>query len=324
MSLYTTEVRYICENAAGRDISVGYDNLDDILTPEVVNSVMPNYPLFDEAYRTVLNKKILMHYYTREISEETVGLWKLRMRAKMNEIMPYYNKLYESETLEFNPLYDFDVHKEGEKVGNDNELGTNDTTHTGTEGYTKSKDGVESNTYYKDNTRSDSGSESVSGKQNANSIGSSKGTVETEADRLKKYADTPQGDVENLIMGKYLTNAENVGDTSKERSNGQTQNTVQTDTSTSTSKSGSGSEKARGGDNKAVSDSERLEREDNSTAKGRHNKVCNSTEDYLEHVYGKSSGVSYSKLLLEYRDTFINIDMMIIDELKLLFFGLWG
>lgn len=45
---------------------------------------------------------------------------------------------------------------------------------------------------------------------------------------------------------------------------------------------------------------------------------------YKETVSGKlSSGKSYSVLLQEYRETFLNIDMMVINELNELFFLLW-
>jgi hypothetical protein len=46
-------------------------------------------------------------------------------------------------------------------------------------------------------------------------------------------------------------------------------------------------------------------------------------EDVTETITGKRNGTSYSKLLQEFRDTIINLDMMIIDEFKDLFFGLW-
>ena len=71
MSKFTTEVRFICESAAGLKHSVGYDKIDEVLTEETVNKVMPNYPLFDENYRYQLNKKILKYYYTREICAES-------------------------------------------------------------------------------------------------------------------------------------------------------------------------------------------------------------------------------------------------------------
>lgn len=109
MSKYTTEVRFICENAAGYDESKGFNSVEDIITiaaPKVFNF---DFPIFDENYRLPLEKKILRHYYTREIGEETVGLWKLRMQDTLCNLMPYYNKLYESELIKFNPLYDVDM-----------------------------------------------------------------------------------------------------------------------------------------------------------------------------------------------------------------------
>lgn len=75
------------------------------------------FPIFDESYRSVIETKILRHYYTREIGLETVGLWKLKLNTKLNEIMPYYNKLYKSELIEFNPLYDVELTRERKVEG---------------------------------------------------------------------------------------------------------------------------------------------------------------------------------------------------------------
>jgi hypothetical protein len=125
MSKYTTEVRYICETYAGLSESSGYSNVDDILTKAAPKVFDFEFPIFDEDYRLGLEKKILLNYYTREICEEAVGLWKLRLQSTMNVIMPYYNKLYESELLKFNPLYDVEYTKTGENSGT-----VNDTTKT--------------------------------------------------------------------------------------------------------------------------------------------------------------------------------------------------
>lgn len=84
MSLYTTQLRYIVES--GYDIG------------------LKDYPIFDEAYRDTLNNKIIQHFYFREIGLETVALFKVFINRAMNEIMPYYNKLYESAKLQYNPL----------------------------------------------------------------------------------------------------------------------------------------------------------------------------------------------------------------------------
>ena len=99
MSKYTTEVRYICENYANQTESKGYNSVQNILDNSWDKVFDFDFPIFDENYREPLCKKILKHFYTREIGEETVGLWKLRLDDRMNEIMPYYNQLYESELI---------------------------------------------------------------------------------------------------------------------------------------------------------------------------------------------------------------------------------
>lgn len=56
-----------------------------------------NYPIFDEAYRATLNKKILDHYFMSEIGLETPALFNHYLGSKLNEIMPYYNTLYQKQ-----------------------------------------------------------------------------------------------------------------------------------------------------------------------------------------------------------------------------------
>ena len=223
MSKYTTEVRYICEVAAGVNESACANNVDEIIDAAIPKIFDFEFPIFDEAYRGVLCKKILKHFYTREICEETVGLWKLRLNTKLNEIMPYYNQLYKSELLDFNPMYNTEI-------------------TTSNKGTRKS----ESET-----------------KAEANNTGTERNL----------YSDTPQGGLQNLESENYLTNAR-----------------------------------------KIISD---------DTSKGTSNGLTNTFDDYITVVSGKQGGESFSKILQEFRETFLNIDMLVIQELNTLFFTLW-
>lgn len=63
-----------------------------------------NYPIFDEGHRAILNNKIIRHYYFREICCDSPERFNFYLETKMDEIMPYYNQLYKSELLEYNPL----------------------------------------------------------------------------------------------------------------------------------------------------------------------------------------------------------------------------
>lgn len=61
------------------------------------NFNLQTYPIFDENYRPILNRKILYHYYEREIGFETPALFRLYLNNTLNEIMPFYNNLYNAQ-----------------------------------------------------------------------------------------------------------------------------------------------------------------------------------------------------------------------------------
>lgn len=308
MAKYTTSVRSICEVNSGLSESKGQANVNQIVESARSSIFDFDYPIYDEAYRPVLEKKILKHYYTREIGAETVGLWKLFLDTRMNEIMPYYNKLYQSELLQFNPLYDADYSKtytrEGEQEGS--ERGT--LTGTSTDAVT----GTVADEGDSRNTRTDNLTKT-------NNL--STGVQETDSERIKNdhwdyYSDTPQGSVGNLENLTYLTNARHItddGQGSTKSVNSTTTNTgTVTDTGTQTNV----------GENDNTRTYNTLDtRNDSRTTTGTSS--LNSTEEYVEHVVGKMPGHSYAKMIQEFRDTLLNIDMLIIRDLQDLFFGLW-
>jgi hypothetical protein len=57
---------------------------------------MQDYPIWDEAYREELNKKIIDHYYYHEIAFETDELFIWFLNVSLRENMPYFNNLYSS------------------------------------------------------------------------------------------------------------------------------------------------------------------------------------------------------------------------------------
>ena len=76
---------------------------------------MDEYPIFSAAYRATLNQKILDHYWLREIGAETAARFRHFLKTEMNEIMPYYNKMYQSEALEALTVYDTEYHETVER-----------------------------------------------------------------------------------------------------------------------------------------------------------------------------------------------------------------
>lgn len=78
---------------------------------------LDRYPIFNEDYRPTLNDKIVTHYYMREIGFENDDYFIFALRRKMNEIMPFYNKLYKTELIEYDPLKTIDIKTLGSATG---------------------------------------------------------------------------------------------------------------------------------------------------------------------------------------------------------------
>lgn len=295
MSKYTTEVRYICEYEAGLTESVGYNSVNEVIASAVPHIFDFYYPIFDENYREVLEAKILKHYYTREIGFETVGLWKLKLDTKLNEIMPYYNKMYETTLFEFNPLYDTDYKIEHE--------GSKSDVNSGTDSNVRTYDTTEERTIEDDKTRSNSGSGSGTNSESGSSSASDHTT--------DLYADTPQGAIITTsstptVTIQYMTNARTIDETH----------------SKSYSKEGSNSNQYSESGTESTDRTDNVEKTGTVTDALTHGKRIDGTNEYIEHVYGKKNIIPYSRIIMEFRESLINIDMMIIEELNGLFLGL--
>lgn len=279
MSKYTTEVRFICETKSGLEVSGDSGDVDNIIANSWNKIFTSKAPFFDEEYRSVLCQKILKHYYLREICCETVGIWKLWMNERLETIMPYYNQLYKSELIKFEPLNDVNLTRK------------HDRTVDGTE----ERNGETSDT--------SNGTREVTGTNDTKETGTGKTTTSNSSDETKRdlYSDTPQGAITGLENENYLTNARKITDDVTSSGNENTDTTRNID-------------------------NDYTENETTNNTKSGTNKVTgtsNTTEDYLETLVGKQGSGTYSKMLMEFRDTFLNIDMLVIDEFKDLFFGLW-
>lgn len=273
MSKYTTELRYLVES----NFDLG----------------LKDYPIFDEAYRETLNQKIIRHYYFREIGMETAELFKMYLNMTMNEIMPYYNQLYKSELIKFNPLYnvdkfetaDTDFNGSQDFTGNVKANGKTETTGTGTS-----------------TTTTD-----TTGTSDGNNSGENSSTTTTNTKTVD--SDTPQGllSIGNIEGEVYASKAQFAHGT------------------TTTSGNSSGTDhNETSGHTTSVTNTETHEnstREDKTDTTGKT--LTDNFTKYIRHVSGKSEGETYSEMLIKFRETFLNIDMMIINELNTCFMLLY-
>lgn len=257
MSKYTTQVRFIVEQASQKIPNMSIGERIDYALPTIFNF---HFPIWLEDYRTTLEKKIIMHYFNKEICYETVGLWKLYLEERLNLIMPYYNELYKTVVKDYDYMTDINYTEDylSDKLTDENSnIKNNGETTDNLVGETKDV-GKDITTNVRD--------------KNVKSLSS----------------DLPQADYADIDYGTGLQE-----DTINEKDNVEVdRNNTVNSTTTGKSKSQQNSE---------------------GNLKGKIN------EKFLRTKTGASGAHSLTALLMEYRESLINIDKMIIEELKDLF-----
>jgi hypothetical protein len=89
-----------------------------------------DYQFDDAAYKTQLEQNIIDFFYDYEIGMETPDMFKRKFKAKWNRIMPYYNKLYNSTLLDYNPLTNQKLTEVLDQLATNNNTQTNNLTTT--------------------------------------------------------------------------------------------------------------------------------------------------------------------------------------------------
>lgn len=268
MSVYTTQVRWLVEHYAP-DTTMSMSERIDYSLPYIFNF---NFPIWNEAYRPILERKIIYHFFNKEIAMETVQLWRMYLEERLNLIMPYYNQLYETTVKEYDYLADTNVTETYDSNRNRQDNKTIDSTNSST-GKTTSG-GTDSTRF------------------NSTETNKLDGTVTPNTKTLQ--SDLPQANYSGIDYGTVLT--ENTGNTQTNNTNTITQSgNTESDLSNTEDKTNSGTSKTTNAG---------TEKED---------------ENFTRTKKGANGGRSINSLLMEYRQTLLNIDRMIIEELVDLF-----
>ena len=305
MAKYTVALRSIVEQTED-------DNSFDPLVGEYRQATydmlgLSDYPIFEPAYRTGLNDKIIDNFYFREIGQETVAQFRWYMRKTLNNIMPYYNQLYKSELLEIDPLKDYErvfsekwhENREGSETNNDSLKATNDTKDSNT---TSGKQSV-------DSTDKKTGTDDTSTIVND--------TVKNTANGTKVFSDTPMNMLDDGTGSSAIAKAKYATDVTYDDNDGTTTDNSTTQVNDRSTADGAYAEKATN-----ESSYNGTANTESTQSSDRSQKTASSDDGTRSH---DESGFTQaqSELLAKWRKTFINIDAMIMEELQTLFMGLW-
>ena len=131
-----------------------------------------DYPIFREEYREQFEENFIDFFYYDEIGVETVAKFKHRLKNKLNLIMPYYNKIFDS-------FDDWNLFSDGGNI-----------TKNSTDNRQTSKQSSSSNSSQSSTTSSTQTSSTTSGTSD------------------KRQSDMPQNNILEVQNGQYLTNYE--------------------------------------------------------------------------------------------------------------------
>ena len=106
MAKYSTELRRIIESRSEEEVLSWFQDyeLSDYLTADEIAVINERGTWSKEK----LARKIVDHYYVREIGFETVGLFKHQVKVAMQEIMEEKLPLIYSASIEYDPLVNVD------------------------------------------------------------------------------------------------------------------------------------------------------------------------------------------------------------------------
>lgn len=177
MADYTIQLRDVCNIYGRNEVESWFSSyvMSDYLSQEQIERIREASNWTPEK----LARKIVDHYYMREIGYETPALFAHFAKVKMNELMESKLPLIWSKYIEFNPLVNVDY----------------------VESYTRNIEGTETK------ASSTTGDETIHNEGENNSEGSTSSTTNTESSGLEVKSDTPQGEIskENILAGSYAS-----------------------------------------------------------------------------------------------------------------------
>lgn len=339
-------------------------------TYELGQLVSSGYQIFDDTWDTYIKEhkqelceKIIRRYYFNEICCDEPDRFRHYINEHLQRIMPYYNQLYKSELIKFDPMMNHALETNGRSVENlirsantsDSEVAkilsnfaksNKGISNTGTiEGIDRTENEVYNRTYTEDvgtteteNTNTDR-NRTDDIKRNGETHTTLEETQTTSGDKTRLYSDTPQRAVSGDIDETYLTNyTHDTDDTTVTTNN--TTDTTMTETTNETEDETTNTERTLDRDvhtagsindnrEKTTNQNRNLNTttnnsgfeqssDDRNESRGKQTAENEeSTNDKGEYTLVKGfMNMTPSSLLQAFRETFLNIDEQIINDLS--------
>jgi hypothetical protein len=255
MSDYTMSLYWIVKNK-NTDRTKTLDEQIDIANQFIFDF---DFPIWNETYRTTFERKLINHFLMYEIGVESLNMFKYFLNERLNLIMPYYNRIYETTINDYDYLNNYNLTE------------TQDATAEQTDTIISNQTG------------------NTTGNQTTNDVLESESNSEQNADNKS-----------TTINSDFPQATFNVGVDYASGSSETTEDNKLTGTETNNSTN-----------NSTV----------NNTSTLIQNVSNNNESKKIDNFLNKKTGntISLTELLMEYRNSIINIESDIFKELKDLF-----
>ena len=314
MARYTMNLSEVCEVMTGlnfNDMTEAnpFDRIDTIANAAAPILVSDRYELLDNGDdKNSFLRMLIEHYWEYEVCALTPSDFILRLNRKLNEIAPLFNQRYESMKMEFPVFQDVNTWTDGQvdRTSHKTDVLDGEVRNSGTDrtGY---------------------------GKKESGSLDSQFGNGRRipKDTRWDYNNDTPQNNISGIKDEDYLTNYSKHTDEVENKpvvANGTSGTTIAGD---AYSIGGVNFQTSDGGDfgrtetytGSKQSGEDTFTHGHKAETDNTFNSDATSQDVSGTHQYGKNSaGMTYARMMEEYRHAMINVFKEMIDELHELFF----
>jgi hypothetical protein len=247
-----------------------------------------DYPIFDPNYKSIFETHFIRKFYMREIGFETEGLFKFNLETWMLINMPYFNKLFQSELIIFDPLTNTKEDTTIKKTNDKTQTNTSKTDGTSVSTNNATNDQTANSTTTNNENQTATGNQTINDFNRyleADTPDSRLNLTTADGEGVIEYASKIQENLDKKTNTNTSTNEVNTDGTVDKSSNTVIHATV--DDTTSVTSNGNG--------------------------------TINEIEDYIQSKTGKIGTQSYSSMLNEYRNSILRVENKIFNEMQELF-----
>lgn len=269
------------------------------------------YQFDDVKFKQQIEQSVIDYYYSYEIGTETPDEFKRRFQAKWMSFIDYYNQLYNTTLLTYNPLINYKLVEALDQLATTNTL-QDSTSNTTAIGMTDTE-GTENTTQTNssDSTRTDNLSAQSDSTRTDNTTSN---TVDsTDGSGNEKTSDYPQ----QAIAGGDFLEGEKVTTTSSDGES-TTKNTGTVNNSDTTVNTGTQGTVTNSNGDSTNAHSAATTSEDSSNTIGKLTSEGTNNTNYEKTIEG-ITGTSYQDLIAKERQNLLRLIPAIIGELKPLF-----